>query len=71
MRLDDSTEAAPASALDASSRLAPTVSLQCRECDHVVVVGATPHECPACGGTEWIRAAWHPFSALREFPGSR
>jgi hypothetical protein len=70
VRLDDPTEAAPARTPEAPTRPAPTVSLRCGDCDHVVVASGTPDECPECGGITWIRAAWHPFSALREFPGS-
>ena len=70
MRLDDPIEAAPSRASETPARPGPTVSLRCGECDHVLVAGETPAECPECGGITLIRAAWHPFSALREFPGS-
>ena len=71
MRLEDRIDAAPARAPGAPSRPAPTVSLRCGDCDHVVVVlGEAPTDCPECGGITWIPAAWHPFSTLRDFPGS-
>jgi hypothetical protein len=70
VRIEDPTEAASAAPLDEPSRAGPTVELRCGDCDHVLVVCTTPPECPECGGITWIRAAWHPFSALRDFPGS-
>jgi hypothetical protein len=70
VRLEDPIEVETAGAAAAPSRPEPTVSLRCGDCDHELVVGATPDECPECGGITLIRAAWHPFSALREFPGS-